>query len=313
MRNIKINFCDFWGHFDKTNNYFYNLLSKHFAVEISDQPDFLIYSCYGREHLKYSCYRILFNGENQRINWNACDYALSFEYLNDERHLRFANWMLYADPALLIGPKKKAEDILKGKAGFCSFVVSNQRSKKRINFFEKLSKYKKVDSGGKHLNNIGAPVTDKLEFIKKYKFNIAFENSVYPGYTTEKLFEPMLVNTIPVYWGNQLVGNDFNTASFINYNDFGSDEAVIEKIIELDNNDDLYLSMMKQDWYKDNRLPECANDEVLANWFEKIFSQAGKKKPVAQTSRKHLYNGNILLENVDFVLNKRLKYRKNFR
>ena len=35
MKNkIKINFSDFWGGFDKTNNYFYNLLKEEFDIEI---------------------------------------------------------------------------------------------------------------------------------------------------------------------------------------------------------------------------------------------------------------------------------------
>src|SRR4051812_27129762 len=98
MTTIKIDFCDFWMPFNKRDNYFYNLLSKHFNVEISDKPDFLVYSSYGRDHLNYDCYRIFYNAENTRINWNACDYAISYDYLDDERHMRFANWMLYGDP-----------------------------------------------------------------------------------------------------------------------------------------------------------------------------------------------------------------------
>ena len=35
-----------------------------------------------------------------------------------------------------------------------------------IDFFHKLNEYKKVDSGGKYLNNIGKPVVDKMDFIK---------------------------------------------------------------------------------------------------------------------------------------------------
>ena len=43
MKNkIKINFSDFWGGFDKTNNYFYNLLKEEFDVEISNNPDYLL-------------------------------------------------------------------------------------------------------------------------------------------------------------------------------------------------------------------------------------------------------------------------------
>ena len=35
------------------------------------------------------------------------------------------------------------------------------------------------------------------------------------GYTTEKVVEPMLVNSIPIYWGNKLIGKDFNKSSML--------------------------------------------------------------------------------------------------
>ncbi len=65
-------------------------------------------------------------------------------------------------------------------------------TKVRNNFFLKISKYKKVDSGGLALNNIGYIVKNKLEFIKDYKFTIAFENSSYSGYTTEKITDAFI-------------------------------------------------------------------------------------------------------------------------
>lgn len=312
-KSVKINFADFWPHFDRHNNYFTQLLSAAYTVEISDNPDFLIYSCYGEEHLRYSCYRIYYNGENQRINWNACDYAFSFDYLDDERHFRLPNWIWYADPKLLLRAKPAPEDILREKTGFCNLVVSNPLASKRIEFFHKLSTYKKVDSGGRHLNNVGGPVTDKLSFVRNYKFTISFENSSYPGYTTEKIFEPMLVNSIPVYWGNPLVGKDFNTASFVNWHAFGNDEAVIDYIIDLDKNDDRYLAMQAGTWYNDNVLPDCVNEENILKQFDKIIASKGKAKPVAQTSKRFLYNALLQLHKVDDLLNRQFKYRKNFR
>ena len=93
--SIKIKFCDFWVPFDPSNNYIYNLLNKHFDIELSDNPDFLIYSNYGEEFLKYDCFRIFYNGENQRTNWNACDFSFSFDYLENPRHYRFPNWIWY--------------------------------------------------------------------------------------------------------------------------------------------------------------------------------------------------------------------------
>src|SRR5438445_718429 len=132
---VKINFADFWPHFDKQNNYFTQLLSARYAVEISDNPDFLIYTCYGEEHLRYSCFRIFYNGENQRVNWNACDFAFSFDYLEDERHFRLPNWIWYADPTSLLQAKPSPEEILREKTGFCNLVISNPLASKRIEFF----------------------------------------------------------------------------------------------------------------------------------------------------------------------------------
>ena len=100
--------------------------------------------------------------------------------------------------------------------GFCSFLYSNEKARERIDFFHRLSEVGRVDSGGKVLNNIGYRVEDKLKFYGKYKFSIAFENSQFPGYTTEKILHAFMANTVPIYWGNPLVGNDFNPDSFIN-------------------------------------------------------------------------------------------------
>ena len=123
----------------------------------------------------------------------------------------------------------------------------------------------------------------------------------------------MLVNSIPVYWGNPLVGKDFNTNSFINYHDYKNEDEVIDRIIELDNDDTKYLEMLKEPWYNDNKLPRCMNEENILDFFSKIFSSTGKLVPVARTSKKYLYQSGLFIKKVDHFLNEKLKYRKNFR
>jgi len=310
---LHIDFCDFWGHFVKEENYFYNLLSQRFDVRISDNPDFLIYSCYGEDHLKYNCYRIYYNGENLRVNWNACDYAFGFDYDTNPRYYRLPNWVLYDDPERLISNKPDPEFILRQKQFFCNMVVSNPHAKKRIAFFEKLSKYKKVDSGGAVLNNIGGAVKNKRAFIRNYKFTIAFENSSHEGYTTEKLFEPMLENTLPIYWGDPLVGNDFNTRSFFNYQDYGTDDSLIERIIEVDRNDQLYLEMIREPWFKNNRLPDYLKQERILGRFDDIFRMAASERPVAQRSTRLFYFFNRQFTKIEYRVNKIFQYNKPFR
>jgi hypothetical protein len=284
MKTLKIKFDHLYPGFNPLDNHFSRLLSKRFKVEICDDPDFYFFmkSYYGTEnYLKYKCHRIFWGGENERANWNICDYVLDFDfYANNPRHLRYPLWATW-NPTRLTQPKNVIEFLNKKK--FCCMVVSNGNAKERIDFFNRLSKYKKVDSGGRFLNNIGSPVKDKMDFIKDYKFVLSFENSSYPGYTTEKLIEPMIVNSIPIYWGNPVVGNDFNVNSFINVESISSFDEAIERIIEVDKNDEKYLELINQPWFNNNQIPKEVDNESLLNFFDFILADSKTKKPVAQS------------------------------
>jgi alpha(1,3/1,4) fucosyltransferase len=270
--NIKIDFIDFWGGFNKKDNFFYNLLIENFDVEISNNPDFIIYSVFGNQHQKYSCKKIFFTGENIAPNMGECDWAFSFDYLDNDRCYRLPLYVLYDGYYDLVN--KKVDDSLLNRK-FCNFVVSNGGNPIRNNFFLKLSKYKHVDSGGRFWNNIGAPVQDKLNFQSEYKFSLAFENNAHRnsriGYTTEKIMEPMKVNSIPIYWGNEWVDKDFNKESFVNYYDFKNEDELIEYIIYLDQNDDKYMGMLKKPWFVNNEIPQNNKKENIKLFLNKIF------------------------------------------
>ena len=276
-QKIKLNFADFWPGFDKKDNFFYRLLKEYYDIEISDSPNYLICSCFGKEHKKFNGIKIFYTGENIRPDLSQYDYAFSFDYMAHPNHYRLPVYALYFDPFKLEREMNiDFEKILYEKTGFCCFVVSNAKAKKRIKFFNKLSKYKKVDSGGKYLNNIGGPIKDKLQFIRRFKFIISFENSSHAGYTTEKIAESFLEYCLPIYWGNPLVDRDFNPKSFLNYHDFKNEDGLIEKIIELDKNDDLYLSYLKQPCYHRNKINNFVRHENIIDQFNYIFSNSEK-------------------------------------
>jgi hypothetical protein len=274
MRKIKINFSDFWGGFDKTNNYFYNLLKEEFDVEISNNPDYLFFSVFGNSHQNYKCKKIFYTGENVAPPLNYCDYSFSFDYLDDSRNYRLPHYLLYDGYYELSRPKVIEDSMAKRK--FCNFVASNGACQERNDFVKQLSKYKQVDCGGRWMNNIGYAVSDKRKFQSEYKFSIAFENNAYrhqhPGYTTEKIMEPMTVNSIPIYWGNHLIYEEFNTESFVNFYDFGYFDEMVEYIIELDNNNDKYLEMLNKPWFRDYNIPETNKIENIKSFLYKIFN-----------------------------------------
>jgi hypothetical protein len=49
-----------------------------------------------------------------------------------------------------------------------------------------------------------------------YAFNLCPENSLFPGYYTEKIPEAFLGNSLPLTWADSNVYEDFNKKSFIN-------------------------------------------------------------------------------------------------
>lgn len=278
--DLKVWFTDFWNGFTPERNFLTKLLDPVFTIiPDSVKPDILFYSYTGKDFLKYNCPRFYYTAENIRPRLTDCDYALVFDYSDNDRILRFPYYTIRPGITKLLHPLD-IEEVVRQKSHFCSFVVSNRFSRKRIKFYKKLSKYKRVDSGGALMNNIGYMVGDKYAFMRLYKFNISFENSSYPGYTTEKLCDPMTVGTIPVYWGNPLVGRDFNTKSFINWHDYGSDDAVIERIIEIDKDESLYRQMLAEPWLTGGKTNRDNDLELIKDWLVNMIIAAKTTKPV---------------------------------
>ena len=268
-KKIKINFADFWVGFNPTDNYFFNLLKENFDIEISKTPEYLFYSVFGNDHQNYRCKKILYIGENIAPPLCHVDYAFSFDYMDDKRNFRLPHYLLYPNYYDLIN--KKVDDSLLNRK-FCSFVVSNGNSVDRNNFFQNLSKYKKIDSGGRIFNNLGYLVDDKHKFLKQYKFNLCFENNAHRGYnehyTTEKLPQAMLANTIGIYFGNTQIEKEFNKNSFINVRDFKNYDEAIEYIIYLDKNDDKYMEVTKQPYIFENQVIKL---EYIKEFLYSIF------------------------------------------
>lgn len=297
MDHLKIDFCDFWTGFNKEDNLLINLLRHNYKVEISANPELLIYSCYSFNHLKYSCYKVFYTGENVRPNFIDCDFSLTYCYSNyNNRNLRLPLYRWRGDLENLILPKDSSA-IFQQKTKFCCMLVSNPHGKERNEFYEKLSKYKKVDSGGSYRNNIGGRVEDKDAFIKSYKFVLSFENASTEGYTSEKLIEPLLANSLPVYWGNPRIEKDFNSKSFINVHQYSSFQKVIEEIIRIDNNDNAYFEYLNQPYFKNNAVPKELNYDVIANELCAGIERIKLHKPISSIKK------NKILQRVN-------KYRK---
>jgi len=274
MKRIKIFFEDFWASFNVHENFITRLLRKEYEVIVDKNPDYLFFSVFGYNHLKYrNCIKIFYTGENSETDFNSCDYAIAFQHL--EAGDRYFRYPLYVETGYEKIKYKSfdIQEVLHRK--FCNFIYSdaNLADPIRALFFKKLSRYKRVDSGGRYLNNIGEPVADKITFIKDYKFTIAFENSALSGYTTEKIVDAMTVNSMPIYWGNPDIHLDFNKESFICVNDFNSLDDAIDEIIRLDSDDDAYIEKLSKPWLIESAKTYAEWQDALLSFLKNIFDQ----------------------------------------
>lgn len=297
MKKLKIKYVDYLPRQDNENYYFTRLLRRFYEVELCEDPDYIIYSVYGQESggpifQEYDCIRIFHTIENisfdnkYRIPWyrknvdfnfENCDYAIAYDHMDlGDRYIRYPYYLFNErNLAMALNKHNFTEEELKSKNKFCNFVYSNNwtPAKPREEFFHKLNEYKIVDSGGKLLNNIGGPVVNKLLFQKDYKFTIAFENALAPGYTTEKIIDAFASKTIPIYWGNPEIVKDFNSNAFINCHEYDNFEEVIKRIIEIDNNDSLFMEIMREPIVANYNVFKEENEARLIEFFRNIFDQ----------------------------------------
>ena len=295
MKHLRLAFSD--GTFDGFLSHFDLLLRQRFDLEVVQdlsKAHVLMYSDRGTTHQRFNGRKIYYTIENMMPDYNECDFAITSGFRPDDtRHYRLPYYALASNPQKLTKePTFSPEATLSAKTGFCSFVATNPRSPERNQFFKILNKLKRVDSGGRHFNNIGHKVSDKLAFVSQYKFAIAFENTASPGYTTEKITDAMTARTIPIYWGNPEIVAEFNTRSFINAADFPTLEALANHVIKVDRDDDLYLRYLREPWFINNQAPEAYRMDLLSDALVR-FIESNESPRVRNYQkrrlRQHLY------------------------
>ena len=256
------------------------MMLDSYHLEIADfkQADYVMFSTFDESHWSVpdDSIKIFYTGENITPDFNACDYAIGFDWMEfGDRYLRFPLYYTYGKELNLALENRhlfNEEGLRAMKQDFCSITVSNaNRNPVFKELFEALSKYKRVNSGGRWMNNVGGPVADKMTFDRRHKFSIACENSASPGYTTEKLVQAFAAKTIPIYWGDPLVSRVFNTKAFINVNDFASVDEVVNRIKMIDNSDELYLQMMREPALVSEAYNRENQMAVLKRFLDNIF------------------------------------------
>ncbi|MGN0833936.1 MAG: glycosyltransferase family 10 domain-containing protein [Kiritimatiellia bacterium] len=283
-KRIKVAFVGFSSNCRLEDRFVYRVLARRFeVVPTADDPDYLIDHGVMSDCLRYDrAVRILLSGENTAPDFNAYDYALGHDHIQfGDRYLRsplFVHWGCFPD--LVRRAETRSDSELLDRR-FCSFVVSNASFADPIRerFFRRLSQYRQVDSGGRFLNNVGGPVKDKLAFCRGYKFNLAFENSAHPGYTTEKIVEAYAAESVPIYFGNPTVETDFRPESMVRVRGEDDIERAVEEIVRLDRDDAAYLAKCRERCFavSDPTVYERELEAFLVHIFDQPLERARRR------------------------------------
>ena len=232
-------------------NFLNNKLGDEFVIEITpNNPDYLIYNCFNNDDInrKYNnAIKIAFYTENIMVDINNSDYIFGNFHINYlDRYFKYSIFLFKNFSKINIIRKEVLKNPI--RTNFCAAVISNCRAfyRFRFKFIEKLSKYKKIDLGGKCQNNIEKIVKNKIDFLSNYKFSIAMENSSGDGYLSEKIVDSFLSGTIPIYYGDYMVDEFINPKTYILIKGEKDIDEKIEYIKKIDNDDKLYKSIIKE-------------------------------------------------------------------
>lgn len=137
---------------------------------------------------------------------------------------------------------------------FCSFIVSNPKCPIRNEIFYRLNNYKKVNSMGGFENNMNEHIrypywsNEYFNIVGSHKFMICAENTKMETYSTEKIVNPYMARTIPIYWGTHNIKNIFNPDSMLFLEDESEESMnkLIIRVIELDTYDEKYLEFINR-------------------------------------------------------------------
>ena len=304
-QQLRVGFSDMWESFNPSYNFFTLMLAAAGAkldppVEVVGGPataadSVVIFGPFGTEWTKLPADqpKIHFTGENtQPVRAPGVKLNLGFHHFDmvTEEYLRFPLWILEidwfgADAGRIVNPKPipleacttvLAADVARKKK-FCAFVVSNPTNPARNAAFQWLSEYKHVDSAGRHMNNMGDGIfagagggggeLRKLEFLRDYKFCLAYENNSARGYTTEKFLHAKAAGCIPIYWGDPAVERDFSLAGAIDARGFKSPDELIEAVRRIDEND--------SEWLKRFAVP--ALDAYRVAWCRRTMAECARR------------------------------------
>ena len=188
-----------------------------------------------------------------------------------------------------VKPRNKIWNYAKEKTGLVAWAVSNCKSKIRLEYVRQLQRFVSVTVYGKcncyfetrrYCQHFDADCNKELS---KYKFYLAFENNFCHDYVTEKYWERIEQDVVPVVMGSNYDGLAI-PGSYIDVDDFGSIKELADYLLYLDKNDDEYNK-----YFAYKRTFTVGGDSLYCRICEKLNSEEAKRESEVILSKEFNY------------------------
>ena len=129
----------------------------------------------------------------------------------------------------------------------------------RSNLGVELSNDERIDVYGTYWisneKNIKGEVWNKHVGLDDYKFSVSCENTIQKNYVSEKFWDVILTDTVPIYWGCSNINELIPDGCYISINNMNMDDMVNKIKFIIDNETELYneyienIKKLKQDFF----------------------------------------------------------------
>ena len=196
---------------------------------------------YSLEDLNYRYLEMKYRFDKYALDY--VDFAMGYDFVDDSKYLRFPYW-IYKH----ISPESTEEDIEKKldywnsisyeKSKDVAVVTSHDIYKTRTLIANDINRFVDIVYASTWRNNTSEMYTkfnnDKFAFLKQFKFYLCAENMLVDAYVTEKIFDSIHCNCIPLYagGGNYLEPKLINSKAILKWDadkKFGCNPDILER------------------------------------------------------------------------------------
>jgi len=159
---------------------------------------------------------------------------------------------------------------------------------------------------------------DNYKIYNDFKFVFAIENSINPGYITEKILLAFQGSSVPIYYGSNLIKNYFNEKAFYYMNDKMADpqnptdaelNAIASELEILANDDNEttgWKKFLKEPVWKDNKPPEFLKYDQNTQWIKDLGKEIRTKydESIFKMPENNIADNLKKLSKISFEMNK---------